>query len=387
MPNIANGDLSVMKDFDVVNGVNGLPCTSDVNFINTTIAFDIEENRRRRAELANDVNELINISKFFQQSYANVYVGVDGDGHGCPTIRKTHEKKNKNPMATKLGKSASCITANARGRDGKVSHTKLNNAAGATKGNKPSAAVTHAMPPVFDFDHDKLNEYCLDIVEEYFKKNQTTDVSDNNIQAKGKYVECVRRNATNGSKVESAQRQSKIECNKYASVSARYMNKSTNRKPGKESSTSVRNSWISARSVAILENVNRTGTEVKKHNCVAQEAKNQSTLGLSRKKFATQRNRSLENFQRCHPEINLIPSATVFPRRTVKVCNDDPPVDAMPSPSSCDSIAADEEAINNPQTLDDGAQQQSSATVGTNVGHEEQRTVGMDEANKGADAK
>lgn len=348
MPKNGNDNSSdVVKQFSLTNVDN--PHASDVNFTNTTIAFNIEENRRRRAELAKDVSELINFSKFFQQSYTNAY--DTGDANDFPLVRKSVDRKNrmsKNAklMPTKLSKSSSCITKYVRGIAGKVSQTKLNNAAGASVYNNNNAVVTLAeqshqggdLPPVFD--QEKLNEYCVGIVQEYFKKSKSTDVSVHNIKTKTKSTELVRQSGFNESKiVERVTHRTRNESNKYASVSARYLSKCSNRKDDEQPAKTVRNSWISARSIAILENANRNGAEVKKHNCVAQETKNGRALGSAKKKVQMKRNRSLENFHRFHPSIDLIASATIFPRRNVKVRDED----AVAS-DSCDSIAGTEDA-------------------------------------------
>lgn len=407
MPKNENGNCGIVKQISLTSIVDD-PRVSDVNFTNTTIAFNIEENRRRRAELANDVSELINISKFFQQSYANGYdAGVD-DGFSSVVRPKSVEKKSKirsnsKSMEAKVKKSSSCITANARGIAGKVPHTKLNNAAGAIKMNNNNAVVTQApteqsyqcgvLPPVFDLDHEKLNEYCLDIVEEYFKKNKSTDLSDHNIKPKIKSIECTQQNATSKeSKVGPVQQQTKIESNKYASVSARYMNKCTNRKADAQPpQKTVRNSWISARSIAILENANRNGAEVKKHNCIGQETKNARSLGLPKKKVQTQtHNRSLENFHRCHPGIELIPSASVFPRRAVKVCDDEPSAQSVTCrglSNSYTSYTVNEEDANSARNLDVDFRQQSEITVVTKANNENQSVAVIEEAIKCDDAK
>lgn len=332
MPKNENGNCSVVKRFGSTSDDD--PHAGDVCFTNTTIAFSIEENRRRRAELADDVSELINISKCFQRYYAGGYEAA-GDASDFPMVRKSLNKKNKIPangksMATKPNKMSSCVTANGRGIAGKLTHTKLNNAAGAIKNNNNNAVVMQAeqlhpsddLPPVFD--PEKLNEYCIDLVEEYFKKSHTTDAaSDHNIKSKTLSTECMRRPTE--SKAESMTQQTKIESNKYASVSARYLNKcSTNRRAEEQPTKTMRNSWISARSIAILENANRKGAEVKRHNCIVQETKNVRALGSAKKKLQTQNNRSTENFHRTHPGIDLIPSATIFPRRAIKVHNSCP---------------------------------------------------------------
>lgn len=333
MPKNEAGNCSIVKQFSSMSVDDRHPA-SDVSFTNTTIAFNIEENRRRRAELANDVSELINISKFFQQSYANGY-DVD-ETSNFSLVRKSLTKKNKIPangksMATKSSKSSSCVAANAGRIAGQVSHTKLNNVAGVFGINNINNAVVtqveqlhqnSALPPVFD--PHKLNEYCFDIVEEYFKKSKSSDASDRNIKSKPKLAECVQQSTANEPKVGPATQQTKNESNKYASVSARYLNKCPNRKVDEQPVKTVRNSWISARSIAILENANRNGVEVKKHNCVAQETKNARTLGSAKKKVQKQCNRPAESFRRVYPDIDLIPSATIFPRRAVKLRDDDP---------------------------------------------------------------
>lgn len=346
MPKNEAGNCSIVKQFSSLSVDDRHPA-SDVSFTNTTIAFNIEENRRRRAELANDVTELINISKFFQQSYANGY-DVD-DTSNFSLVRKSLSKKNKIPangksMATKSSKSSSCVAVNAGRIAGQVSHTKLNNAAGVFENNNHNNAVVtqvenSALPPVFD--PHKLNEYCFDIVEEYFKKSKSSDASDRNIKSKPKSTECVQP-----SKGVPTAQQTKNESNKYASVSARYLNKCPNRKVDEQPVKT----WISARSIAILENANRNGAEVKKHNCVAQETKNTRTLGSAKKKVQKQCNRPAESFHRVHPDIDLIPSATIFPRRAIKLRNDEHVelVTGRESNDLCDSTE-DLEEIKSPQ--------------------------------------
>lgn len=333
MPKNGIDNCGSVKQFSATADASALPLDgnrNDVSFTNTTIAFNIEENRRRRAELANDVSELINISKYFQQSYAN---GYDvGDTSSFSAAQKSLDKKTKisangKSIVRKSNKSSSCIAANRRENAGKTAYTIVNNAPGGIEiknvivGTQP--AISHQsgdLPPIFD--DEKLNEYCFDIVEGFFKKNKSADVSERNIKPKAKSTECVRHSVTlNGAKNESSMTQStKHGTNKYASVSARYLNKCSNRKADEQPTKSVRNSWISARSKAILENVNRNGIEVKKHNCVAREMKNATASRSTPKKVQTQsNNRMLDDFRRIHPGIDLISSGSIFPRRAVKV--------------------------------------------------------------------
>lgn len=300
----------------------------DVDSLQTTnFEFDIEANRRRRAELANDVTELISISKFFLQHYSS-----DSPEDLPPLPRKT-----KNPIATKREKNESNVNK-ARGRSisrnaqtkrspvvaiatpshVKRKQTRMNNGrVNHMRGNDDD------VPPLFD--KIKLHEYCVDIVDRFF---HGPPPNDSEISESPKTAPPPPTAATikRSQSVEKSAHATVINTNeivlskprknsKYASVPSRYLNqtpqKSINENLSNRNSSQHR--LVSAKSREILEEVARKGTEIKRHSCLMH--KKETKVSHHEQQDV---NRSQIRFRDVHPNLELVPSNAIFPKRILK---------------------------------------------------------------------
>lgn len=291
----------------------------------TNFEFDIEANRRRRAELANDVSELINISKFFLQHYSS-----DSPEEIAPTLV---QKAKKVPIITKHEKNEA-NTSKARGR---CSSRNVQ----AKKNAVVKATVTHVkrkqmrinngtvnkvcangddVPPLFD--KIKLHEYCVDIVDRFFHGPPTNDSEtsesskEQRAVKKSQSIEKSVQTTNGGNNIENTKTK---RVSKYALVPSRYMNntpqKMTNELPMKQNNEPSR--LVSAKSREILEEVARKGTIIKRHSCLLHK-RDPSVEYREHGSPQKEVNRSQIRFRDMHPSIELVPSNAIFPKRILK---------------------------------------------------------------------
>lgn len=306
----------------------------DIDSLQTTnFEFDIEANRRRRAELANDVTELISISKFFLQHYSS----------DSPEDLPPLPRKIKDPTISKREKNASNVNK-ARGRsvDCRIVETKRSPVAIATPTHvkRKQTRINNGrvirmrgndddVPPLFD--KRRLHEYCVDIVDRFF---HGPPPNDSEISESPKNLPPPPPSATITKKIQSNEKsvQTTTKCNtnaiilskprknsKYASIPSRYMNKTPEK--SMNDNLPVKNNsqyrLVSAKSREILEEVARKGTEIKRHSCLIHK-REQSIAYHEHGSTQLDGNRSQIRFRDIHPTIELVPSNTIFPKRILK---------------------------------------------------------------------
>lgn len=282
-----------------------------VTFEETNIAFDIQENRRRRAELAKDVNDLINISKFFQQHYADDFVT------GNDFANKKNDRKSNANASTKH-KNWSCVTSKISGKNERHNLTKrvavLTETDAicqqtTTADSNDLLEANTALPPVFDVD--QLDEYCEYIVDDFFNAKKANNKTNDNVKLE------------KHENLDHTKSKLSLKNSKYASVSARYLDQ-VPKKPCEKlphKSLTARSRLFSAKSKSILEEVNRKGIKIKKHSCINHETEAVPNRKVIKKKLSARSNQSLENFQKSHPNIDLVPGSSLFPKRIIKISN------------------------------------------------------------------
>lgn len=296
------------------------------SFKNMNFEFDIEANRRRRAEIANDVNELINISKFFLQQYSD-----DSSGRislNIP-ITKSIKKCEKNPSNGK--KVQNQTIRNGRPACNQIKKPAVANVTPTlvkrkqkTYGMTPRGFIADAydvMPPLFD--KIKLHEYCVDIVDRFFhgtpnNECETSAKPTNERRqpntANGKGM-CKKRVKTLEKSNENSIKMKKNP--KYASISARYMNPIPQIMAIQSSpKTTSPKTLLSTKSRQILEKKARTGIEVKKHSCLLKEKVD--LVSKPQTKRITNNFPPMATFNQIHPNIALVPSNSMFPKRIIK---------------------------------------------------------------------
>lgn len=299
----------------------------------TNFEFDIEENRRRRAELTNDVTELISISKFFLQHYSS-------DSPDLPQM----PRKSKDPIIIKREKNAVNVNK-ARGKcSGRIAQTKKSPVTNATPTHvkRKQMRINNGrayrirgndddVPPLFD--KIKLHQYCEDIVDRFFHGPPANDSEESETPKekpvrKGQFTEkSIQTTNTNGNNNGNSKNNdnvnrgtneivlSKPRRNKYSTVPSRYMNQ-TPSKPKTETPTNRNTSpylHVSAKSREILEQVALKGTEIRRHSCLTH---NREKITLHREH--QELNRSQLRFRDIHPTIDLVPSNSIFPKRILK---------------------------------------------------------------------
>lgn len=311
-------------------------------FQSTNFEFDIEANRRRRAELANDVTELINISKFFLEHYSSDPVG-DLPSLPPTTIAKnptksiTKREKNEANVSKLRGRLCSnaptkkCLVTNVTPPHVKRKQTRMNN----RTTHRTMCRNDDDVPPLFD--KVKLHEYCVDIVDRFFHgpppngsdfsespKEKPTPKKYPSIERTEKSVQTTTNahsaNET-GIVMGTGTGATKPKKNpKYALVSSRYLSpapkKFTNETLVKRNASPFR--LVSAKSQEILNEVARKGTEIKRHSClIHKKAKSVEYRDFS----ASQPDvcGSHLRFQDIHPSIELVPSNSIFPKRILKL--------------------------------------------------------------------
>lgn len=314
----------------------------------TNFEFDIEANRRRRAELANDVSELINISKFFLQHYSS-----DAPEDEAPKILQN----NKVPIITKREKNEAnnhkarerCNSRNVQAKKNAVAkatptHVKRkqmrinNGTVRKLRGNDDD------VPPLFD--KIKLHQYCVDVVDRFFHGPPTNESEESESPKEEK--QAVKKSQSFEKSVQTTNSGNDIGAvktkrnSKYASVPSRYMNqtpqRSTNQMSTERNCSPFR--LVSAKSREILEEVARKGTEIKRHSCLTHnrdKSIENRECGSPHKEV----NRSQIRFRDIHPSIELVPSNTIFPKRILKQSSD------SIEPSSADKKSNGHENPNN----------------------------------------
>lgn len=276
------------------------------NFQATNVVFDLEENRRRRADLAHDVNELICISKFFQQHFADDFVTRNKS-------RKTH-KKQRQKSATTADSNSSSVTPTKWSRSRSKFSNSLPDVAEVDEivGQTSASSTTNTeWPPIFD--EDKLDDYCENVVDEFFSGNIVTGKVDekrdnDNVKTEAKPKDIVTAKDTKNRRNL-----------RYASVSARYMRPSPKKSTEniQKGAATARAPLISAKSISILKDVARRGVEIKKHSCSVPEVQT-TPKSEARERSVSRNSQVMLQFHKAHPNIDLVPSASVFPRRVLR---------------------------------------------------------------------
>lgn len=297
----------------------------------TNFEFDIEENRRRRAEIANDVTELINISKFFLEHYSSdSMVDLPPLPSSQQNYTKSLTKREKNDV--NLNKTRRRLCSNAPNKNCPVANVttpyvkrkQMNNRTGQ---RSVCSSNDDDVPPLFD--KVKLHQYCVDIVDRFFHgpppngsdfsespKEKATIKKYTPTERIEKSVQTINTIKSNG--IETGTIKPKKNP-KYASIPSRYMSqtnkKSMNETPVKRNISPFR--LISAKSQEILNEVARKGTEIKRHSCLIHK----KSKSLEYKDY---NGSQIDNcathlrFSDIHPSIELIPSNTIFPKRILK---------------------------------------------------------------------
>lgn len=292
----------------------------------TNFEFDIEANRRRRAQLANDVTELISISKFFLQHYSSDSL----EYLPPPTVEKPKttiiSKREKNE--TNVNKARGRLCSNSLAKKATVANvTPTHVKRKQTRMNNKTVHKTRAndddVPPLFD--KIKLHQYCVDIVDRFFHGPPLND-SDVSESSKSKVVVTVKKvplleksvQTTNSSAGNEMGAVKPKRSSKYASVSSRYMNqtpkKSMNDLPMQQNGPPPR--LMSAKSLKILNNVARKGIEINRHSCLIH--KKQKHVEYREHLLNYDAKKSLIRFRDIHPNIELVPSTSIFPKRILK---------------------------------------------------------------------
>lgn len=294
------------------------------SFQNTNIEFDIEANRRRRAEIANDVNELINISKFFLQHYS------EDSSEKIPTnnpITKPITKCEKNSSNEKKVRIQTMRSGRLCNQIKKASVANVTPTLVKRKqksyGMTPRRFNVDAyddVPPLFD--KIKLHEYCVEIVDQFFHGTPNNESETNAKQTNERKLPngaiskriCEKHVQTSKKPNENSVKMKKNP--KYASIPARYMNQTPLRMAIESSRKTPPNTLVSAKSREILEKRARNGVEVKRHSCLLHE----KVVSDSKKQTKRIANISppMATFSQIHPNIELVPSNSMFPRRVLK---------------------------------------------------------------------
>lgn len=298
----------------------------------TNFEFDIEANRRRRAELANDVTELISISKFFLQHYSSN--SSEDLPPLPPTISKneaaviTKREKNESNVNKARSRQCSnaqtkkCLVANVTPTPVKRKQTRMNNRIC----QRTVCRIDDDVPPLFD--KVKLHQYCVDIVDRFFHGPPPND-SDLSESPKEKsppkksssIEKSVQTTNCNGNETGTPKPK---KHSKYASVPSRYMNqtqkKSMNETPVRRNASPFR--LVSAKSLEILDEVARKGTEIKRHSCLIHKKEKSVEYKEVSASQPEQCGAPVIRFRDIHPTIELIPSNTIFPKRILKQSED-----------------------------------------------------------------
>lgn len=295
--------------------------TIDIDALQTTnFEFDIEANRRRRAELANDVTELISISKFFLQHYSSA------DDLPAMPINPLITKREKNEANVNRARGRSngrtvqtkkSPVANATPAHVKRKHTRINNGRVAR-----TRDTNNDVPPLFD--KIKLHEYCVDVVDRFFhgpppndseisdspKNGPTTTVKKTASTEKSIQI----TNNANGNEIVLSKPK---KVSKYATIPSRYMNQTPQKSINSTNKNASPYRLVSAKSREILEEVARKGTEIKRHSCLIHK-KETTAAYRDTNQYYTRHNRSEMKFSDIHPDIELVPSNAFFPKRILK---------------------------------------------------------------------
>lgn len=306
----------------------------DVDSIQATnFEFDIEANRRRRAELSNDVTELLSISKFFLQQYGSTNPSENLQPMTKPTKDTTITKREKNEanVIKVRGRSSSRIAQTKEVPVANVTPTLVKRKQMRMNNERVYKQCVNDddVPPLFD--KIKLHQYCVDIVDRFFhgplsNHSETTEsvkyalpTSTTRRRPSTEKSMLTMANASANQLLFSKPKKS----TKYASVTSRYMSpspqKTINDNSGPKHET--QNRLVSAKSREILEEIERKGAEIKRHSCLIN--KKERDIPYRELNHSTQldRSRSQLRFSDIHPTIELVPSNSIFPKRILKQPN------------------------------------------------------------------
>lgn len=307
---------------------------SAINVESTNFEFDIGANRRRRAEIANDVTELLNISKFFLQHYSSDNAEETWTKLTSSDLKPPQNAKNAQNNAQKQRPKQKRPATGYSKRQTVAIVTPTCDTCKQTLENSVNGTHTHdnnkALPPLDD--QNKLHAYCVDAVEEFFERAMS---SGRSVPGKsGRHI------SYSGDKLMQRMKQVNNQNNtvnilknpRYAAISPRYLSTPQLKRTIAANEQRHRlfppNSLVTARSRQILANIVRKGIAIKKHSCLASKddgkaASPRLTAPQNNKKKnvvirAPSAERPSKPFSEMHPNIELVASNSIFPKRVLK---------------------------------------------------------------------
>lgn len=328
MCTLMHHDKSLKSKCAAIKSKKPSPVSISNDSLQTRIQFDIDESRKRRSDLENDVNELIKISKYFQKHYADDFLIVDSS----PKRNKEQNNRIKateqeitiagTAETTTAKQNWSCVTAKERNKKQNNGKSKIGTEV------KANAAVKQAsgnglreteIPPLYD--KEKLSVYYSDLVEDFFQ---------NNVRSKeGSPPRKSNTTASNGKRmIKSAVNTiKKTEFIRSRSASAGRTCRSLRHEEGK-ALLSARGSLMNEKSKAIIAKVERSGADIKKHSCIPSEVAHRrvNRSPVRKKPLNKQTSSRCNSFQQIHPNIELVQTSSIFPKRVLKkapcdICN------------------------------------------------------------------
>lgn len=291
---------------------------SAINVESTNFEFDIEANRRRRAEIANDVDELLNISKFFLQHYSSDMVDQAWSDLTKSTSARPNAKDLDGSARYKVRPRAKSSTTVSSKRQPVAIVTPPCDICKQTDEHAHcscQANDVHSGPfPPLD-DQGRLHNYCVDVVDEFFQRPMTSrsaSVKGGKQSSSEKWVQRMNqvKNQYNAVKVQQNPR--------YAATPARYLVKRSTTATNNRIRLFPPNSLVSEKSRQILEKIVRKGIEIKKHSCLMPEPVDRAKKTTGERARSASTERPKRPFNQIHPNIELVASHSVFPRRVLK---------------------------------------------------------------------
>lgn len=284
-----------------------------INVESTNFEFDIEANRRRRAEIASDVTELLNISKFFLHNYS-------GQNHNAEQSLQQTKNSQPNTGNNIRPKQKGYATANSKRQSVAIATPPCDTCKQIVENGTNECQLGKPTPPLGD--QNKLHEYCVNIVEEFFARPMTSrsvgSKSAKQISHSGdKWIQRMKQ-VTNQYSTEKMQKNPR-----YASISPRYLT-TIHMKRAASSNERIRlfppNSLITEKSRQILAKIVRKGSEIKKHSCLMNDTE-AVKKGQGQRARSASAERHPKPFSEIYPNIELVQSNSVFPKRVLKQSN------------------------------------------------------------------
>lgn len=292
--------------------------SSALNVETTNFEFDIEANRRRRAEIASDVDELLSISKFFLQHYSSdaadkTWSRLTNSASGRRSA-KDFDGFARNAVRPRA-KSSGAVSARRQPVAivtppcGTCKQTAAHGLGSCQAGDVHSAPL----PPLGE--HGKLHDYCVSVVDEFFQRPMT----GRSVPAKGGKQLIGEKWVQRMNQVKSQYNAAQVQRNpRYASTPARYLAQRAATATAQRTRLFPPNSLVSQKSRQILEKIVRKGVEIKKHSCLTPDPAGPAKKAKGERIRSASAERPTRSFKQMHPNIELVASHSVFPRRVLK---------------------------------------------------------------------